>query len=592
MSTAAVGAARAVVEYARSGRAACRHCSKAVAKDDVRVGVVTKGNGGFDVTKWYHAPCVAAANSLSIESPSSLQGFTRLKPSDQQSLQAILTRASAAAPGASSPDSQPAAAAIATAVAAAAERGREGKGKRVMEGAVGEEGGRAGAVPNGVVEAGGAFNADESSSGDSSGPEMKRSKVLSAGSATYPAPSPAVKKVLGTFSHQSLKGLYKGESSGTAQRRGPHPPVVTHESVEEGLEDISRYMVPELFKPRLRRAIAKLVAADLGFPVEAVDSPADVPLPPGWFAFSSVILHQSPNLKPSSRIAAFDFDGCLVNTNVRIMGPNAWSLMFDTVPSVLQHFHQAGYKIVIFTNESNIDRFTKQRHKAIESKIGRLNGFMRAVPGVPMQIFISCGRSNSGDLFRKPEVGLWHLLCECGNEERQVEWESSFFVGDAAGRPQDHSDSDQVFAQRLNLPFYLPEDATPAQPAAARSPSPRAARSRTQPVAARSPQPHAASSHACPARVPACAARCCLARCLRKRTACCCLARRLRCLSAASYCPASCLCCLLLAASVLACSLLPAASCLLPAVSVFACGLLPTASCLLPAPYCLCLLPL
>ncbi|CAI5967677.1 unnamed protein product, partial [Closterium sp. NIES-65] len=207
-------------------------------------------------------------------------------------------------------------------------------------------------------------------------------QVLSAGSATYPAPSPAVKKVLGTFSRQSLKGVYKG-----------------------------------------------------------------VPLPPGWFGFASVILHQSPELKPSSRIAAFDFDGCLVNTNVRIMGPNAWSLMFETVPSVLQQFHQAGYKIVIFTNESNIDRFTKQRHKAIESKIGRLNGFMRAVPGVPMQIFISCGRSNSGDLFRKPEGGLWHLLCECGNEERQVEWESSFFVGDAAGRPQDHSDSDQVFAQ-------------------------------------------------------------------------------------------------------------------------------------------------
>ncbi|CAI5519350.1 unnamed protein product, partial [Closterium sp. Naga37s-1] len=321
-------------------------------------------------------------NSSFLFFPCLLPTTPHSQPSDQQSLQAILTRASAAAPGASSPDSQPAAAAVATAVAAAAERGREGKGKRVMEGAVGEEGRRAGAVPNGVVEAGGACNADESSSGDSSGPETKRSKVLSAGSATYPAPSPAVKKVLGTFSHQSLKGLYK-----------------------------------------------------------------DVPLPPGWFAFSSVILHQSPNLKPSSRIAAFDFDGCLVNTNVRIMGPNAWSLMFDTVPSVLQHFHQAGYKIVIFTNESNIDRFTKQRHKAIESKIGRLNGFMRTVPGVPMQIFISCGRSNSGDLFRKPEGGLWHLLCECGNEERQVEWESSFFVGDAAGRPQDHSDSDQVFAQ-------------------------------------------------------------------------------------------------------------------------------------------------
>ncbi|CAI7862194.1 unnamed protein product [Closterium sp. NIES-54] len=135
-----------------------------------------------------------------------------------------------------------------------------------------------------------------------------------------------------------------------------------------------------------------------------------------------------------------------------------------------------------------------------------------------------------------------------------------------------------------------------AQPVATRSQEPHAARRHAQPAAARNPQLHAASSRACPARVPACAARCCLARCLRKHAACCCLARRLRSLSAASYCPASYLCCLLPAASVLACGLLPATSCLLPAVSVFACGLLPTASCLLPAAYCLlstacCLLP-
>lgn len=28
----------------------------------------------------------------------------------------------------------------------------------------------------------------------------------------------------------------------------------------------------------------------------------------------------------------------------------------------------------------------------------------------PCQSFIACARSNSGDLFRKPAPGLWHLL--------------------------------------------------------------------------------------------------------------------------------------------------------------------------------------
>lgn len=40
---------------------------------------------------------------------------------------------------------------------------------------------------------------------------------------------------------------------------------------------------------------------------------------------------------------------------------------------------------VVFTNESNIDRFTKARAKAIDSKLGRLKAFMQAVK-VPMQV--------------------------------------------------------------------------------------------------------------------------------------------------------------------------------------------------------------
>ncbi|GJP54539.1 hypothetical protein CLOM_g13617, partial [Closterium sp. NIES-68] len=280
---------------------------------------------------------------------------------------------------------------------------KDGRAKRVMEGGGGEggAGAEAGALRDGVTEAGGSCNGDVRSRGDCSGPELKRSKAVQESSSVCPPASPQLKELLGNFSLESLKGIYKGIS-----------------------------------------------------------------LAPGWLSFSSVILHQSPGLKPSARIAAFDFDGCLVNTNVRIMGAHAWSLMFENVPSVLQQLHEAGYKIVIFTNESNIDRFTKQRQKAIESKIGRLTGFMQTAPDVPMQIFISCGRSHSGDLFRKPEGGLWHLLWRCLNGGVGLDMGRSFFVGDAAGRLKDHSDSDRVFAQNLRLPFYLPEEIFGASPSA------------------------------------------------------------------------------------------------------------------------------
>lgn len=34
----------------------------------------------------------------------------------------------------------------------------------------------------------------------------------------------------------------------------------------------------------------------------------------------------------------------------------------------------------------------------------------------------------------------------------------SFFVGDAAGRPGDHSDSDKAFADAIGIPFMTPEE--------------------------------------------------------------------------------------------------------------------------------------
>lgn len=41
-----------VVEYAKSGRATCKHCNTVIAKGSVRLGSVTKDRG-HDNTKWY-----------------------------------------------------------------------------------------------------------------------------------------------------------------------------------------------------------------------------------------------------------------------------------------------------------------------------------------------------------------------------------------------------------------------------------------------------------------------------------------------------------------------------------------------------------
>ncbi|KAK3198641.1 hypothetical protein Dsin_022056 [Dipteronia sinensis] len=186
----------------------------------------------------------------------------------------------------------------------------------------------------------------------------------------------------------------------------------------------------------------------------------DAKLLPNWKAFRTIIfLERDDGLHDSKKIAAFDFDGCLVNTSVKRIGADAWSLMYSSVPEKLQRLYNDGYKLVIFTNESNIDRWIKQRQKAVDSKIGRLSNFIKRVK-VPIQVFIACGIGNgkAEDPFRKPKPGMWRIMEKHFNSGISIDMDQSFYVGDAAGRNNDHSDADIKFAQAIGLKFYVPEE--------------------------------------------------------------------------------------------------------------------------------------
>ncbi|TXG66726.1 hypothetical protein EZV62_008001 [Acer yangbiense] len=206
------------------------------------------------------------------------------------------------------------------------------------------------------------------------------------------------------------------------------------------------------------------------------DSYKDAKLLPNWKAFQTIIfLERDDGLHDSKKIAAFDFDGCLVNTSVKRIGADAWSLMYSSVPEKLQRLYNDGYKLVIFTNESNIDRWIKQRQKAVDSKIGRLSNFIKRVK-VPIQVvqpaylidimyvvpevFIACGIGNgkAEDPFRKPKPGMWRIMEKHFNSGISIDMDQSFYVGDAAGRNKDHSDADIKFAQAIGLKFYVPEE--------------------------------------------------------------------------------------------------------------------------------------
>ncbi|KAL0406731.1 UNVERIFIED_CONTAM: Polynucleotide 3'-phosphatase ZDP [Sesamum latifolium] len=177
---------------------------------------------------------------------------------------------------------------------------------------------------------------------------------------------------------------------------------------------------------------------------------------PKWKAFQTIIFLERVSICPC---LAFDFDGCLAKTSVKRVGADAWSLMYPSIPEKLQSLYNDGYKLVIFTNESNIERWKNKRQAAVDSKIGRLENFIKLVK-VPIQVFIACGLSSGKpeDPFRKPKPGMWRIMEREFNSGLEVDMDQSFYVGDAAGRPDDHSDADIKFAQAIGLKFYVPEE--------------------------------------------------------------------------------------------------------------------------------------
>ena len=70
---------------------------------------------------------------------------------------------------------------------------------------------------------------------------------------------------------------------------------------------------------------------------------------------------------------------------------------------------------------------------------------------MPLAVYAAC----ANDAWRKPRVAAWDLLA--ASAAGPVDPVASMFVGDAAGRPADHSDADYHFALNVGVAFRTPE---------------------------------------------------------------------------------------------------------------------------------------
>ncbi|KAF9452796.1 PNK3P-domain-containing protein [Macrolepiota fuliginosa MF-IS2] len=158
------------------------------------------------------------------------------------------------------------------------------------------------------------------------------------------------------------------------------------------------------------------------------------------------------NLQPKcgSKVAAFDLDGTIIKF---LAGDSDWEWWNPVVPTKLRDIAQEGYSIVFLSNQAIKPKQLKQWKEKVSS-------IASALDGVPFRIFAATAK----DGYRKPMLGMWweleRILLEQGVK---IDFQVSFFVGDAAGRryknrKSDFSSTDRKFALNIGISFMTPEE--------------------------------------------------------------------------------------------------------------------------------------
>nr|CAB3478230.1 unnamed protein product [Digitaria exilis] len=426
------------VEYAKSGRSVCKGCNENIVKGALRVGSSFHDPRGFDQTKWYHVQCFPAS-SYPVFLVENLKGFDLIKDDDHQKLRELeeahsmggskegtdknvdevkkRTSNKTAVDDEPSPkkvkayESSPA---KGVSVKASISVEYAKSGRSICKGCNEN-------IAKGVLRLG-------ASAHDPRGFDSTKWFHV----ACFPASSYPI------FPLENLKGFDSIENNDREKLRYLEENHKSHDSAADHSNE------PNLKKEMVHSSGDSKHGAenDLGevklpagnnitdplvpFSVSDIKKNyKDATLPVHWKVFETVIFRdQQDGLHASAKVAAFDFDGCLAKTSVRSIGADKWSLQHKSIPEKLQSLYTDGYKLVIFTNESNIERWKNKRQEAVDSKVGRLDNFIECVK-VPIQVFIACGlgkgKATPDDPYRKPNPGMWWLMAQHFNSGIKID---------------------------------------------------------------------------------------------------------------------------------------------------------------------------
>jgi bifunctional polynucleotide phosphatase/kinase len=147
---------------------------------------------------------------------------------------------------------------------------------------------------------------------------------------------------------------------------------------------------------------------------------------------------QTKSISRRTKFAIFDFDWTLVKPQGGRIFPKAvadWQYIQKSVPKVLTKYGKS-HHIVIVTDQSK------------PWKIEQIKSALEPLKLEHLTIII-------GFRTHKPETTLFDKTFP------KFKPENAFYVGDAAGRKNDWSDKDKLFAANLNVKFLTPEEIFP-----------------------------------------------------------------------------------------------------------------------------------
>lgn len=158
------------------------------------------------------------------------------------------------------------------------------------------------------------------------------------------------------------------------------------------------------------------------------------------------------------KLAIFDLDDTLIKPkshNRYSKNPKDWVFKFDNVVSKLRSLQKNRYMIYIISNQLGIGKGFVSKTD-FEAKISSIVGGL----GVSVMVLVA----TQEDEYRKPFTGSYDLILR-RHRNHAICKKNSFYVGDAAGRPNDidnnriadHSNCDLLFAENAGLRFFTPE---------------------------------------------------------------------------------------------------------------------------------------